>query len=130
MTPNDYYILILESVTLYNATFEYWLSFTFAFNAVCYFSTTNLSNKFLYALMALYFFASVLFTLRFANRAIQLGNIYLNMDANNIPPPPWITGSESLPAGLIQSGMFWLMVIGSLASICFAYSQARTRNGT
>lgn len=125
MTESDYYMLLLEHINLYNATFEFWLSITFAFIAVFHFASDALTNKFLKFLMVLYIAASVLFIARFANRVLHFSAIYRTMEENAVPPPPW--NYDFAFGFIILAGMLVLMICGTIGSIYYAIAQSRAR---
>ena len=124
MTEADYYMLIIEHINLYNATFEFWLSITFAFIAVFHFASDALSGKFLKFLVVLYLAASILFIARFVNRVLHFTAIYRTMEKNSVPLPPW---NYDFGFGfIILAGMFVLMICGTIGSIYYASTQSRT----
>ena len=128
MTAMDYYTLNLELINQYNDFFEYWLSITFAFVMASYFAASRIGNKFQYLLASLYAVTSFLFIIRFALRALSVSNLHETMIENGIPVAPW--SGQIFISGLVAPGMFWVMVIGTIAAIFFSLSKLRAIKDT
>jgi len=127
MTAADYYNLLIEHISLWNATFEFWISITFAFLATLYFAKNDLSNNIFRLLIALYSATSTVFIVRFLYRNAQYQTILNTMAENNIAPPPWRVVSWN---PYISVWLILIMILGTVGSIYFAIRQTRTRNGT
>lgn len=123
MSTAEYYQLSIELISLYNWTFEFWLTISFAFVIAVHFVSQKATRRLLDLMMVIYAVSSALFTFRFALGTISAGKLTEDMMLKGIPAPPFSV--EPWQGLLVLSTMFTLMIVGSTAALYYAYRQRR-----
>lgn len=128
MTAIDYYTLHIELINLYNSTFEFWLSISFAFIVAMHFSVEKMNSSLFYLTTGIYGVATAILYIRFIRFAMGSVQILEEIRKAGFEPPPYSGSYEG--AAVTVGGILILMLVGSLSALFYAIRQHRAIKGT